>query len=61
MVLRDGLPVIAIIRFSLAGLKREAKIDRIIAAVTSLGEEIAGKLVVIEPARVRTRQMPQPD
>ena len=58
MVIRDGIPVVAIIRFRLAGMKREAKIDRIIEGVGSLGDDVVGKIVIIEPGRIRSRPIP---
>jgi predicted nuclease of predicted toxin-antitoxin system len=58
LAFRDGLPVVAIIRFSLAGMKRDAKADRIVAGVTEIGDDAAGKVHVIEPQRIRTRPLP---
>lgn len=57
MVIRDGLPILGLIKFSLDGLKRQAKIDRLIAGLADVVETATGKLVVIEPARIRIRDL----
>ena len=57
LVIRHGLPVLGVILMELDALSNTASAKRLCATVTQIGSDLAGNLVVIEPARTRIRPL----
>jgi Domain of unknown function (DUF5615) len=58
LVIAQKLAVHGLIRFDLFGLSRDSKASRILAAVDEIfSGSTVGRLFVIEPARIRSRQI----
>lgn len=58
LVIRRKLPVLAVLLLELDQLSNRAEAERVLDVVTTLKEQIVGKLVVIEPSRTRLRPLP---
>lgn len=51
----DKLPVHALVMMRLVGLLRDAKIARMVAALSEIGDTVSGEIVMVEPAGIRRR------
>ena len=57
LIVAQGRASHGLIRFDLVGFGRERKPARILEAVREIGDDIAGRVFVIEHARVRVRRI----
>jgi hypothetical protein len=58
IVFRDRLPVIGLALIELHGFKRDARAARVVDAMRDIGNKAVGKVHVIEPANIRSRDLP---
>jgi len=57
LTVRLGLPTHGIVRVNLKALPRMQREPRVVAALTAVGDQVAGALVTIEPTRTRLRKL----
>ena len=58
IVFRDRLPVVGLVLIELHGFGRDARAARIVDAMREIGDKAVGKVHVVEPANIRSRDLP---
>ncbi len=58
IVFRDRLPVTGLVLVELHGSRRESRAARVVNAMREIGHKAVGKVHVIEPANIRSRDLP---
>jgi predicted nuclease of predicted toxin-antitoxin system len=57
LILRLGHPAFGTVRVVLKSMSREARVERVVAALIELGDKVENAIVLIEPGRVRIRPL----
>lgn len=57
LAVRLGLPTHGVVRVDVKALDRSAQVLRVVNALTTLGDQVNGALVTIEPTRTRRRPL----